>query len=134
MKDPWLLPFLLPSIFEIMKSQTKEEFAVTLPSLQPLFALTDPPQNMLTLLESLPLFLEKTSSPVFREHVMPLVYNALDSEHVEVQERGLRAIPSLLDKIDVGTVQEVLFVKVAVSGMFLVHLIVQIRADIPFAR
>lgn len=49
MKDPWLLPFLLPNVFEIAKTQTKEEFnAATLPALQPLFALTDPPQNMLS--------------------------------------------------------------------------------------
>lgn len=114
MKDPWLLPFLLPNIFEIAKGQTKAEFNDTLPSLQPLFALTDPPQNMLTLLDSLPLFVEKTSSAVFREHVMPLVYNSLENEHLEVQERGLKAIPALLEQLDVGTVQEILFVKVAI--------------------
>jgi hypothetical protein len=53
MKDPWLLPFLLPNIFEIAKTQTKDEFSQTLPALQPLFALTDPPQNMLSQLTRL---------------------------------------------------------------------------------
>jgi len=46
---------------------------------------------------------------------MPLIYNSLDSEHPEVQERGLKTVPSLLDVLDVGSIQEVLFVKVAVS-------------------
>lgn len=47
---------------------------------------------------------------------MPLVYNSLESEHAEVQEKGLRAIPGLLDILDVSSVQEILFVKVAVRS------------------
>ena len=49
---------------------------------------------------------------------MPLIYNSLDSEHPEVQERGLKTVPSLLDVLDVGSIQEVLFVKVAVRLSF----------------
>lgn len=48
MKDPYLLPFLLPNVFEISKGLSKEEFGFVLPKLQPLFALKDPPQNMLS--------------------------------------------------------------------------------------
>jgi SCY1-like protein 2 len=48
MKDSYLLPFLLPNVFEISRSLTKEEFTPVLPKLQPLFALKDPPQNMLS--------------------------------------------------------------------------------------
>jgi len=47
-KDPYLLPFLLPNVFEISKSLSKGEFTTVLPKLQPLFALKDPPQNMLS--------------------------------------------------------------------------------------
>ncbi|CED82285.1 kinase-like protein [Phaffia rhodozyma] len=115
MKDAWLLPFILPNVFEISKSQSLEEFnAITLAALKPLFSLTDPPQNMLTLLNSLPLFMEKTNPRVFRENIMPLIYNSLDSEHPEVQEKALAAIPNLLDVLDVGSVQDVLFVRVAI--------------------
>jgi len=49
MKDPYLLPFILPNVFEISKSLSKEEFTTVLPKLQPLFALKDPPQNMLSM-------------------------------------------------------------------------------------
>lgn len=48
MKDNYLLPFLLPNVFEISRTLTKEEFTLVLPKLQPLFALKDPPQNMLS--------------------------------------------------------------------------------------
>ena len=39
---------------------------------------------MMTLLDSLELLQGKCDKPVFREHVLPLVYNALDSEHAAV--------------------------------------------------
>lgn len=48
MKDSYLLPFILPNVFEISKTLSKEDFTVVLPKLQPLFALKDPPQNMLS--------------------------------------------------------------------------------------
>jgi hypothetical protein len=48
MKDPYLLPFILPNVFEISRTLSKEDFTVVLPKLQPLFALKDPPQNMLS--------------------------------------------------------------------------------------
>lgn len=49
MKDPYLLPFLLPNVFEISKTLSPEAFTPVLPKLQPLFALRDPPQNMLSM-------------------------------------------------------------------------------------
>ncbi|KAL7423640.1 Protein kinase domain-containing protein ppk32 [Cryptotrichosporon argae] len=114
MKDPYLLPFILPNVFEISKTLSKEEFTLVLPKLQPLFILKDPPQNMLTLLEHLSLFEEKTLPSIFRENVMPLIYNSLESEHLPVQEKVLKAVPHLCEILDYGTVQNVLLVKVAI--------------------
>ncbi|KAE8540149.1 hypothetical protein D1P53_004087 [Cryptococcus gattii VGV] len=114
MKDPYLLPFILPNVFEISKGLSKDEFSKVLNKLRPLFTLKDPPQNMLTLLEHLSLFEEKTTPQVFRENVMPLVYNSLESEHLPVQERVLKTIPHLCEILDYGTVQNVLLVKVAI--------------------
>ena len=48
MKDPYLLPFLLPNVFEISQTLSPEAFTPVLGKLQPLFALRDPPQNMLS--------------------------------------------------------------------------------------
>lgn len=46
---------------------------------------------------------------------MPLIYHALESEHANVQEKVLGAIPSLCDNLDYATLQDILLVKVAVS-------------------
>ncbi|OSD01672.1 kinase-like protein [Trametes coccinea BRFM310] len=114
MKDTHLLPYILPNIFAISQILSATQFAsLVLPSLKPLFAIKEPPQNMLTLLDNLQMLQEKTEKPVFREHVLPLVYNALESEHAIVQERALKTVPNLCETIDYAEVQGVLFPRVA---------------------
>ncbi|KZT26503.1 kinase-like protein [Neolentinus lepideus HHB14362 ss-1] len=114
MKDTQLLPYILPNVFAISATLTPTQFASTvLPSLKPLFAIKEPPQNMLTLLDNLKMLQSKTEKSVFREHVLPLVYNALESEHAIVQERALNTVPDLCETIDYAEVQGVLFPRVA---------------------
>ncbi|KDQ60613.1 hypothetical protein JAAARDRAFT_55341 [Jaapia argillacea MUCL 33604] len=115
MKDTHLLPYILPNVFSISASLSPTQFAsLVLPSLKPLFTIKEPPQNMLTLLDNLGLLQSKTDKGVFREHVLPLVYNALESEHAIVQERALKAVPDLCETIDYAEVQGVVFPRVAV--------------------
>lgn len=114
MKDVHLLPYILPNVFVISTSLSPTQFSSTvLPSLKPLFSIKEPPQNMLTLLDNLAMLQNKTERKVFKEHVLPLVYNALDSEHAVVQERALKAITELCESMDYAEVQEVLFPRVA---------------------
>ncbi|KAG6854961.1 hypothetical protein C0991_009784 [Blastosporella zonata] len=114
MKDTHLLPYILPNVFAISKMLSPSQFAnIVLPSLKPLFSIKEPPQNMLTLLDNLGMLQSKTEKHVFREHVLPLVYNALESEHAVVQERALKTIPDLCETIDYAEVQGVLFPRVA---------------------
>ncbi|KAG8822798.1 hypothetical protein FRC19_005201, partial [Serendipita sp. 401] len=114
MKDPYLLPSILPNVFVISNDLSPQQFASrVLPSLKPLFAVKEPPQNMMTLLDNLTMLQEKTDKAVFKEHVLPLVYNALESEHVVVQERALKTVPDLCETIDYAEVQSVLFPRVA---------------------
>lgn len=105
MKDSHLLPYILPNVFSIAAIVTPQQFAsLVLPSLKPLFTIKEPPQNMLTLLDNLHTLQEKTEKAVFRERasrhlshvvgvlvyppdVLPLVYNALESEHAPVRAR-----------------------------------------------
>jgi SCY1-like protein 2 len=107
MKDPHLLPYILPNVFVIATIVSPQQFAsLVLPSLKPLFAIKEPPQNMLTLLDNLHTLQEKTDNAVFRERtsetplmlpyvsicdsdVLPLVYNALESEHAPVCGYGV---------------------------------------------
>jgi SCY1-like protein 2 len=117
MKDPSLLPYLLPNVFAIAQDLSALAFQTqVLPALRPLFALTDPPANMLTLLEHLELLRTKTDKATFQTAVLPLVYNAFESEHTEVQERALKVVPGLCETIDYAEVQGVLFPRVAVSA------------------
>ncbi|KAJ7074317.1 kinase-like domain-containing protein [Mycena amicta] len=104
MKDTHLLPYILPNVFSISS---------VLPSLKPLFTIKEPPQNMLTLLDNLVMLQSKTDKNTFREQVLPLVYNALESEHGVVQERALKTVPELCESIDYAEVQGVLFPRVA---------------------
>ena len=53
MKDPHLLPSIHPDIFAISTSLSPSQFALQVPpSLKPLFAVQEPPQNMTTLLDN----------------------------------------------------------------------------------
>ncbi|KAK7693292.1 hypothetical protein QCA50_002859 [Cerrena zonata] len=114
MKDTHLLPYILPNVFAISQMLTPTQFAsMVLPSLKPLFAIKEPPQNMITLLDNLQMLQSKTDKSVFREHVLPLVYNAMDSEHAHVQERALKVVPDLCESIDYAEVQGALFPRVA---------------------
>ncbi|PBK77709.1 other/SCY1 protein kinase [Armillaria solidipes] len=114
MKDTHLLPYILPNVFVIATALSAPQFAsLVLPSLKPLFAVKEPPQNMLTLLDNLSMLQSKTDKSVFRGEVLPLVYNALESEHAIVQERALKIIPDLCETIDYAEVQGVMFPNVA---------------------
>ena len=67
MKDTHLLPYILPNVFAISNALSPQQFAnLVLPSLKPLFAVKEPPQNILTLLDNLKLLQEKTDKKVFR--------------------------------------------------------------------
>jgi SCY1-like protein 2 len=67
MKDTHLLPYILPNVFAISSALSPAQFAAqVLPSLKPLFAVKEPPQNMLTLLENLEMLRSKTDKNVFR--------------------------------------------------------------------
>jgi hypothetical protein len=68
MKDTNLLPHILPNVFAISNDLSATQFAsMVLPSLRPLFAVKEPPQNMLTLLDNLSVLQNKTEKAVFRE-------------------------------------------------------------------
>lgn len=66
MKDPLLVPSILPNVFVISGTLDASQFQqLVLPSLKPLFALRDPPQNMIVLLENLEELQKKTEKNVF---------------------------------------------------------------------
>lgn len=108
-----LIPFLLPNILHIASKLDPESFrSEVLPSLKSLFIIKEPPQAVIALLDSLPIFAEKCTAIVFRDEVMPLVYNALESENPTVLEKALRVVPGLSETLDYTTVKSILFPKI----------------------
>lgn len=84
MKDISLLPYILPNIFLICANLSQLQFTTTvLPSLKPLFSMKES-ATMMTLLENLEMLKSKTDPGTFRSDCLPLVYNALESEHTVV--------------------------------------------------
>lgn len=80
MKDPLLLPSILPNVFTIANKLTPAEFAATvLPALKPLFVVRDPPQNVLAMLDNLELIQGKTTPAVFREREYPYSFEGKDN-------------------------------------------------------
>lgn len=55
----------------------------------------------------------KTTPPIFREEVTPLLYSALEAEQVMVQERALQTVPRLCEILEFSHVKEVLFPNIA---------------------
>ncbi|GAA5872902.1 hypothetical protein JCM1840_005884 [Sporobolomyces johnsonii] len=107
-----LVPFLLPNILYIASKMDAEAFRIeVLPSLKPLFAIKDPPQAVISLLENIGTLSEKCSPAVFREEVMPLIYYALESDNPVVLEKALRVVPSLCQSLDYTTVKSSLLPK-----------------------
>ncbi|GAA6030581.1 hypothetical protein JCM8097_006219 [Rhodosporidiobolus ruineniae] len=108
-----LVPFLLPNILYIASKMDADAFRdEVLPSLKPLFAIKEPPQAVISLIENLPTLNEKCSPAVFREEVMPLIYFALEAENPVVLEKALRVVPGLCETLDYTTVKQVLFPKI----------------------
>ncbi|KAK4048951.1 Protein kinase domain-containing protein ppk32 [Microbotryomycetes sp. JL201] len=109
-----LVPFLLPNILSIAAKMDVDAFRdQVLPSLKPLFALREPPQAVISLLDSCGIFVEKCSPSVFREEVMPLLYMSLESDNPVVLEKALKIVPQLSETLDYTTVKTTLFPKVA---------------------
>ncbi|SCZ90255.1 BZ3500_MvSof-1268-A1-R1_Chr9g10767 [Microbotryum saponariae] len=123
-----LIPFLLPNIAYIGQRMDVDAFrSQVLPHLIPLFKIKDPPQAILALLDSLPLFSEKSTPTSFREEVMPLVYYSLESDNPVVLEKALKAVPSLCETLDYTTVKQTLFPKITTVSPPLSQLPVYIR-------
>ncbi|KAJ1369323.1 SCY1-like protein 2 [Parelaphostrongylus tenuis] len=98
---PDLIPFILPSIFLIIEQVTKEQFSSDiLPKIIPLFFMDKPYQIALLLLQRMELLLEKASEEHVKCYILPLVYNALSSETMRIQELCISIVPNISKLVD----------------------------------
>ncbi|VDP71958.1 unnamed protein product [Echinostoma caproni] len=84
--NPHMVPFILPPVLLIMEMVTQAEFVqYMLPRLTPIFAMKEPIQITLVLLQNLRVLVEKFPANEFRTHVLPMLHSALDTDNRTVQ-------------------------------------------------
>ncbi|RHZ80326.1 hypothetical protein Glove_137g49 [Diversispora epigaea] len=112
-KDHSLLPYTLPNIFYIAQKLPNNDFCSrVLDPLKPIFSITEPMQNMISCLDKIELFQQKTSSTIFKEDVMPLIYNALEAKTLPIQEKVLKVMPTIIENLDLLTIKSSLFPRI----------------------
>ncbi|KAI8050208.1 kinase-like domain-containing protein [Syncephalis plumigaleata] len=114
-KDHSLLPLVLPNILFIAEKTSSADFTNrVLPCLKPLFSMKEPAVAVIALLDKTNVLQKKTSATVFKEEVLPLVVNALDSTTPAVQERALKVLPTVAEALDYTVVKNSVFPKTQV--------------------
>ncbi|CAF1193530.1 unnamed protein product [Rotaria sordida] len=109
--NPEMVPFVLPNMFLIAEKASNEEYQKYIfPKLKQVFKIQKPPQGsgtsgcfmqtLLILMRNMNLMLTKTPPEDIKQHILPVVYNALDAESSQVQELCLAIIPSFAHLID----------------------------------
>lgn len=99
--NPDMIPFVLPSILYISEQSTEKEYVTLIfPELIPMFKLQKPVQILLIFLQNMTLLLSKTNSSDIKNHVLPMVYHALESNDPQIQELVLNIIPTFASLIE----------------------------------
>eukprot|EP00042_Codosiga_hollandica_P050829 m.616157 g.616157 ORF g.616157 m.616157 type:complete len:1187 (-) comp58165_c0_seq2:95-3655(-) len=103
---PAMAPFVLPCVLIIGDDATATEFdTIIFPCLVPLFSMYDNVQIMQIFLYKMDLLLAKTNAAKMQEHVLPLVYKALESPSVTIQEMSVTVVPSFMNAMDYSTMK-----------------------------
>ncbi|XP_014227609.1 SCY1-like protein 2 [Trichogramma pretiosum] len=96
-----MIPFLLPSILQVMEECTTEEFNErVLPMLKQIIVIEEPPQISLLLLQKMELLLKWCSPDIVKNYILPMMTRALDSKLEQLQEHCLIAIPLIVKIVD----------------------------------
>ncbi|XP_077270528.1 SCY1-like protein 2 [Temnothorax americanus] len=99
--NPPMIPFVLPSILQVMEVTEVEEFREhILPNLKPVLALEDPPQISLVLMQQVNLLLKLCPTDVIKTDIVPMLLRALESEWEQLQELCLSALPNIVTMIE----------------------------------
>ena len=72
-------------------------FSYIQPYTRPLFSGPTTAQASVTLLDSLPIFLEKTSQEELEQDILPMLYLAMENSMSQVHMAAASAVPTILD-------------------------------------
>ncbi|CAH1256604.1 SCYL2 [Branchiostoma lanceolatum] len=104
--NPDMIPFVLPNVLLIADDCSNEEYTrLVLPQLKQVFKVSEPVQIVIILLQKMDLLLSKTPSQDVKDHVLPMVYRAMESSMQPIQERCLAIIPTFSSMVDFSTMK-----------------------------
>ncbi|GBO02730.1 SCY1-like protein 2, partial [Araneus ventricosus] len=110
---PEMVPFVLPNVLLVSEDATKEEFqSLILPDIIPLFRLQEPVQITLIFMQKMELLLSKCPQAVIANHVLPMVYRALESDAQQIQELCLSIIPKFASLIEYSAMKNALLPRI----------------------
>ncbi|OQR73742.1 SCY1 protein 2 [Tropilaelaps mercedesae] len=104
--NPEMVPFILPTVLTIVEMTTQEEFnSSVLPELQKVFVYTQPVHIMYLLLQKMDLLISKCPPEAVRDHLLPMVYRALECNAQQIQELCLNTIPNFAKLVEYGSMK-----------------------------
>jgi len=62
-------------------------------------------QISIILIQRIDLLLKKTPKTDIKDHVMPLLYYALETPNAQVQQKALKALPQVMETLDYATIK-----------------------------
>ncbi|KAF6204596.1 hypothetical protein GE061_018756 [Apolygus lucorum] len=111
--NPMMVPFVLPCVFTIAESCTKQEFSShILPHLKKVMHIQDPIQVLLLFMQKMNLLLKMTPHEEVKADVLPLLYRALESDAVEIQELCLSVLPTFAQMIEYPAMKNALLPRI----------------------
>jgi hypothetical protein len=101
-------PVLLGTIFDVADEVFNKIGFLT--------AVSDPPEVVIALLQSIPLIIEKTDPSLHNDCVYPIVFNALQSTNELIQRECLSKLPFIIDRIQPGIIRTSLLPRLVELG------------------
>eukprot|EP00912_Choanoflagellata_sp_UC4_P000574 UC4_evm1s355 len=108
-----MVPFILPCIFEIASLCTMVEYDK---HIFPCIA-QDPVQIVMLLLKNMELLMKMTPPDKARDHVLPMVYRAIESGNPEVQEMAVVVLPSFKHAVEYSVLKSEILPRVGLQAL-----------------
>lgn len=127
--NPDMVPFVLPNVLLIVEECTKEEYVkLILPDLIPVFKLQEPIQVLLIFLQKMDLLLTKTPAEDIKSTVLPMVYRALETPSIQIQELCLNIIPTFANLIEYSSMKNSLIPRIKSASLQTSSLAVRVNS------
>lgn len=96
-----MIPFVLPSVLLMAEQASDKEYMTYIfPELKPMFKIKEPVQILLLFMQNMNLLLKKTPQSEIKNHVLPMIYQALEQNSPQLQEICLNIIPTFAELIE----------------------------------